>query len=136
MYGPTMLFLALILGCGDKSGAKALAEAKGSWFPLVDRNPQRFVDIYSAREEDFQSAVQRVYRIRELGNCALAHRIEQSSVMFGDQVLEDLAANFVALGGHRLCMIRRVIMTPRAQRQERRNPVASCSQASPSLYLN
>jgi hypothetical protein len=28
----------------------------------VDRNPQKFVDIYHARDEDFQRATQRVYR--------------------------------------------------------------------------
>ncbi|MEK6285560.1 MAG: hypothetical protein AABO57_07455 [Acidobacteriota bacterium] len=30
--------------------------------PLVDRNPQKFVDIYKAKEADFQKASQRVYR--------------------------------------------------------------------------
>jgi hypothetical protein len=32
----------------------------------VDRNPQVFVDIYGAKESDFQKAVQRVYRCRQL----------------------------------------------------------------------
>ncbi|MCB0298206.1 MAG: hypothetical protein KDG51_23800, partial [Calditrichaeota bacterium] len=33
-----------------------------SWFPYVDRNPQTFVDIYNAKETDFRSADQRIYR--------------------------------------------------------------------------
>ncbi|MEK6406852.1 MAG: hypothetical protein AABN34_07810 [Acidobacteriota bacterium] len=37
-------------------------EIQSSWFPLVDRNPQKFVDIYKAKEADFQKASQRVYR--------------------------------------------------------------------------
>jgi len=32
-----------------------------SWFPLVDRNPQKFVNIYKATEADFQKATERVY---------------------------------------------------------------------------
>jgi hypothetical protein len=28
---------------------------------MIDRNPQTFVDIYSAKETDFQKATQRVY---------------------------------------------------------------------------
>ena len=39
---------------------------RARWFPLVDRNPQTFVDIYTAKESDFQKATQRVYRSREL----------------------------------------------------------------------
>jgi len=34
---------------------------QSSWFPFVDRNPQRFEDIYSAKDADFQKATQRVY---------------------------------------------------------------------------
>ena len=35
---------------------------RARWFPLVDRNPQTFVDIYTAKETDFQKATQRVPR--------------------------------------------------------------------------
>jgi predicted acyl esterase len=38
-----------------------MVQIQSSWFPLVDRNPQKFVDIYHAEESDFQKAVQRVY---------------------------------------------------------------------------
>jgi putative CocE/NonD family hydrolase len=43
-------------------GHRIMVQIQSSWFPLVDRNPQRFVDIYRAREADFQKATQRVYR--------------------------------------------------------------------------
>ncbi|MBL8208969.1 MAG: hypothetical protein JNM09_32480, partial [Blastocatellia bacterium] len=39
---------------------------QSSWFPLTDRNPQQFVDIWKAREQDYRKARQRVYRSREL----------------------------------------------------------------------
>jgi hypothetical protein len=39
-----------------------MVHVQSSWFPLVDRNPQRFVPIHQASEADFQKATQRVYR--------------------------------------------------------------------------
>lgn len=49
-----------------RSGHRIMIQVQSSWFPLVDRNPQKFVDIYTAREADFQKAMQRVYRTRDL----------------------------------------------------------------------
>jgi len=45
-----------------------MVQIQSSWFPLVDRNPQKFVDIPKARPEDFQKATQRVYRSRGLNS--------------------------------------------------------------------
>jgi putative CocE/NonD family hydrolase len=44
-----------------RRGHRIMVQVQSSWFPLVDRNPQTFCDIYQAREEDFQKATQRVY---------------------------------------------------------------------------
>jgi hypothetical protein len=41
---------------------RIMVQVQSSWFPLVDRNPQKFVDIYNARESDFTKATHRVYR--------------------------------------------------------------------------
>jgi putative CocE/NonD family hydrolase len=43
-------------------GHRIMIQVQSSWFPLVDRNPQKFVDIYHAKEADFQKATQRIYR--------------------------------------------------------------------------
>ena len=43
-------------------GHRMLVQVQGSWFPLVDRNPQTFVDIYKAKPEDFRAATQKVHR--------------------------------------------------------------------------
>lgn len=43
-------------------GHRIMIQVQSSWFPLVDRNPQKFVNIYQATTEDFQKATQRVYR--------------------------------------------------------------------------
>jgi hypothetical protein len=43
---------------------KIMVQIQSSWFPLVDRNPQKFVDIYNARETDFQKATHQVHRTK------------------------------------------------------------------------
>ena len=45
-----------------RAGHKFMIQVQSSWFPLVDRNPQTFVDIYRASVQDFQPATQRLYR--------------------------------------------------------------------------
>jgi putative CocE/NonD family hydrolase len=42
-------------------GHRIMVQVQSTWFPLVDRNPQKFVDIYKASDSDFQKATQRVY---------------------------------------------------------------------------
>jgi hypothetical protein len=38
-----------------------MVQIQSSWFPLADRNPQKFLDIPNARPADFVKATQRVY---------------------------------------------------------------------------
>jgi hypothetical protein len=40
---------------------KIMVQIQSSWFPLFDRNPQKFCDIYNANEKDFQKQYHRVY---------------------------------------------------------------------------
>jgi putative CocE/NonD family hydrolase len=44
-----------------KKGHRIMIQVQNSWFPLVDRNPQKFIDIYNADESDFQKATHRIY---------------------------------------------------------------------------
>ena len=44
-----------------KKGHKIMVQIQSSWFPLVDRNPQQFMDIYKATNKDFKKATIRVY---------------------------------------------------------------------------
>lgn len=41
---------------------RVMVQVQSSWFPLVDRNPQTFVNISNAKPEDFHKATHRVYR--------------------------------------------------------------------------
>lgn len=46
-----------------RRGHRLMVQVQSTWFPLVDRNPQTFVEnIWNARPEDFKKATQRVYR--------------------------------------------------------------------------
>ncbi|PYT29732.1 MAG: X-Pro dipeptidyl-peptidase [Acidobacteria bacterium] len=47
-----------------RRGHRVMIQVQSSWFPLADRNPQKFVDIYQAKADDFQKATERVYRSR------------------------------------------------------------------------
>ena len=42
-------------------GHRIMVHVQSSWFPVIDRNPQTFMDIYTAEAEDFRSAAHRVY---------------------------------------------------------------------------
>lgn len=45
-----------------KKGHKIQVQVQSTWFPLIDLNPQTFVDnIFYAKEEDFQKQTHRVY---------------------------------------------------------------------------
>jgi hypothetical protein len=45
-----------------QKGHRIMVQVQSTWFPLIDRNPHQFMDIYSANESDFRKATQRVYR--------------------------------------------------------------------------
>jgi uncharacterized protein len=46
-----------------RKGHRIMVQVQSTWFPVIDRNPQRFVpNIFMARASDFQPATQRVYR--------------------------------------------------------------------------
>ncbi|MFC7524438.1 CocE/NonD family hydrolase [Parapedobacter sp. GCM10030251] len=44
-----------------KKGHRIMVQIQSSWFPLVDRNPQQFMDIYQADATDFKPAWHRVF---------------------------------------------------------------------------
>lgn len=44
-----------------KKGHKIMIQIQSSWFPLADRNPQKFIDIYKADDSDFQKSTIRIY---------------------------------------------------------------------------
>jgi len=49
-----------------KKGHRIMVQVQSSWFPLVDRNPQQFVDIYHAKTSDFVKEAINVYHSSKL----------------------------------------------------------------------
>ena len=49
-----------------KKGHRIMVQVQSSWFPLVDRNPQQFVDIYHAKASDFIKETINVYHSSKL----------------------------------------------------------------------
>ena len=39
-----------------------MVQVQSSWFPLVNRSPQTFVDVNQASEADYRKATERVFR--------------------------------------------------------------------------
>ena len=44
-----------------KKGHRMMVQIQSSWFPLADRNPQQFVNIYEAGTDDFVRSTVRIY---------------------------------------------------------------------------
>ena len=51
-----------------RRGHKLMVQVQSSWFPLVDLNPQTFVEIPKARPEDFKKATERIHRSKTLAS--------------------------------------------------------------------
>lgn len=44
-------------------GHRIMVQVQSTWFPVIDRNPQKFVpNIFKAKQSDYQTATQRIYR--------------------------------------------------------------------------
>ena len=64
---PTKLAFTL----GDKyhtflKGHRLMVQIQSSWFPMFDRNPQTFVDVYHAKDGDYRRATHKVFRSAQL----------------------------------------------------------------------
>jgi putative CocE/NonD family hydrolase len=51
-----------------KKGHRIMVQVQSSWFPLVDRNPQKFMRIPDADEKDFQKVTIRIHH--DATNCS------------------------------------------------------------------
>jgi hypothetical protein len=51
-----------------RRGHRVMVQVQSSWFPLVDLNPQTFVEIPKAVPADFHQATQRLYRSKDMAS--------------------------------------------------------------------
>lgn len=59
-----------------RRGHRIMIHVQSSWFPLADRNPQKFVRIHEARAADFIKATHRVYRNKQAASSVILPVIE------------------------------------------------------------
>ena len=62
-----------------RRGHRIMVQVQSSWFPLVDRNPQKFCDIYRAQSDDFQKATERVYHSPEARSAIQVLRLKAAN---------------------------------------------------------
>ena len=53
-----------------KKGHRIMVQIQSTWFPIIDRNPQKYVpNIFEAKERDYQSATQKVFHTVSFPSC-------------------------------------------------------------------
>ncbi len=59
-----------------RKGHRIMVQIQSTWFPLIDRNPQQFLDIYDARSADFIKATQRIYRSKNAPSYVTLYQLD------------------------------------------------------------
>jgi uncharacterized protein len=63
-----------------KKGHRIMVQVQSTWFPIIDRNPQKFVaNIFEAKQSDFQEATQRIYRSQKFPSSVAISVIPEGS---------------------------------------------------------
>lgn len=59
-----------------RRGHRIMIHVQSSWYPLVDRNPQKFVRIHDAKPADFIRATHRVFRSKQAASAVILPVLE------------------------------------------------------------
>jgi len=52
-----------------KKGHKIMVQVQSTWFPVIDRNPQKYVEnIFKAKDSDYVAATQRIFRSKRFAS--------------------------------------------------------------------
>ena len=63
-----------------KKGHRIMVQVQSTWFPLYDRNPQKFVpNIFEAKDSDYQKATQHIYRSKRFPSSVEIMTVPSSS---------------------------------------------------------
>jgi uncharacterized protein len=61
------------------AGHRIMVQVQSSWFPMFDRNPQTFVDVYHAKPADYRQATQTVFRSKSRPSFVAVRVLEQAA---------------------------------------------------------
>jgi putative CocE/NonD family hydrolase len=59
------------------AGHRIMVQVQSTWFPVYDRNPHKFLDIYRAETDDFEPATQTVFRSAQHASHLVLRIMEQ-----------------------------------------------------------
>ena len=65
-----------------RKGHRIMVQVQSSWFPLVDLNPQTFVNIPDAKLVDFQKATERVYHSKDSASGIVLQTLDRVSAKY------------------------------------------------------
>jgi len=57
-----------------KKGHRIMVQVQSTWFPMIDRNPGKFMNIFAADGSDFQKTTQHLYHSAVYPSCVAVHR--------------------------------------------------------------
>ncbi|GEM_PF-74365 len=82
-----------------EAGHRVMVQVQSTWFPLIDLNPQAWVDnIYMARDDDFVAAVHQIYRDQRHASSIQFGRLPAGEAQPLSCVPDPLAGS--SIGGH------------------------------------
>jgi putative CocE/NonD family hydrolase len=68
-----------------KKGHRIMVQVQSTWFPLYDRNPQKFIpNIFEAKDSDYQKATQHIYRSKRYPSSVEIMTLPQSAASAGN----------------------------------------------------
>ncbi|HJX94854.1 MAG TPA: CocE/NonD family hydrolase [Candidatus Acidoferrum sp.] len=68
-----------------KKGHRIMVQVQSTWFPLYDRNPQKFIpNIFEAKDSDYQKATQHVYRSKRFPSSVEIMTLPQRAASAGN----------------------------------------------------
>jgi hypothetical protein len=71
-----------------RSGRRIMVQIQNTWFPLVDRKPQQFLNIPDAKASDFRKATERIYGVEEDGSRLRVQVLPRSLAILVTDVFE------------------------------------------------
>jgi uncharacterized protein len=77
-----------------KKGHRIMVQVQSTWFPLYDRNPQKFVpNIFEAKDSDYQAATQHIYRSKQFPSSVEIMTLRQGTNEAGNNKPADRSGN-------------------------------------------
>jgi hypothetical protein len=58
-----------------------MVQVQSTWFPMIDRNPGKFIDIYHAKDSDYQKTKQRIYHSTKHSSHLMVNVVRENKII-------------------------------------------------------